>query len=266
MPSSAVITGAAPAWVSDRLAGPGHRGVVLHIGRDAFYVRSRGDAIGITSRRATTIPCTIATRAPDLPGILGTPRLRVGDPVSIGGGRLELGDALVRVGRIVDFTLYRLDPDLAPSMRACLGDAIGEIPQGGELDAATLRLLCRDPRDALPAVLGKGSGLTPFGDDVVCGALATMLALGDPCAPGLRSDAVALAPGLTTTLSTTLIRRAAEGETLPAFAAVVNALAHHRHLARANIDTLRAVGHTSGAGMLLGLHLALDHITTRRCS
>lgn len=265
MPPSAVVAGAAPVWVGERLDGPQHCGTVVHVGADAVYVDSGSDVIGVVSRHATPIPCTITTRAESVETLLTGHRPAVGDEVSIGAGVVDFGHHRVRVARYVDFAMRRLDRAQAPLMAERLVAACAGTEPPGELAPELLALLRDQPVEALDRVLGRGSGLTPFGDDVVCGLLATLLAADDPCAADLRREVLARAPRRTTSLSSTLLRRAGAGDVLPAFADVVGALVHRPEAVGARVSRLRAVGHTSGAGMLLGLHLALDHINTRSC-
>ncbi len=265
LPQSTVAAGAGPVWVGERLDGPPHSGTVVHAGTDAVYVDSRGDVIGVVSRHATPIPCVIATRAESVEALLAGHRPAVGDEVSIGSGAVDFGRQRVRVARYVDFAMHRFDWAQAHRMAEVLTAATGGPPRHDEFTPDVAALLRDRPVEALGQVLGKGSGLTPFGDDVVCGLLAVLLAGDDPCAPALRREALALAPGRTTSLSATLLRRAGAGDVLPDFADVVGALLHRPDAVGARVSRLRAVGHTSGTGMLLGLHLALDHINTRRC-
>lgn len=263
---SAVVTGAAPAWVGARLTGPEHRGKVIHAGSDAVYFRSLGDVIGVVSRHATSIPCTISTRLDTLDALLDQGRPpAVGDEVTIGSGLVDFGASKVRVGRYVDFRMLAFDPSSAVQMRERLERSTGESSHPTEIDPAALMTLRDRPSEALMQLLGNGSGLTPFGDDVVCAMMATLLAAADPCAAALCKQAVALAPTRTTSLSATLLCRAAQGDVLPAFADVVSALIDQPDQAAVRITRLLTIGHTSGAGMLLGLHLALDHIITRSC-
>ena len=266
MPSSAVVTGAAPAWVGTRLRDSRHRGEVIHAGSDAVYFRSHDDVIGVVSRHATSIPCTISTRLDTLDDLhdRGRPPA-VGDEVVIGSGLVDFGRSQVRVARYVDFRMRAVDPGAALGMRDRLERSIGGSSRPTEIDAVVLATLRDRPVDALVEMLGKGSGLTPFGDDVVCGMIATLLAVADPCAPAVCERAVALAPVRTTSLSATLLCRSAQGDVLPAFADVVSALIDQPDHAAQRIARLLTIGHTSGAGMLLGLHCALDHIITRSC-
>ncbi len=273
-PAGAVVSGVAPVWVGERVAGDPHPGTVLHAGADALYVRVHEDVIGVTSRHATPVPCAISTRAGAIADLFGSRRTpRPGDPVTVGGGVIDFGGVMVRVGRLADYAMPRIDADSAELMRARLAECqtragdtgTGTPSQTAEIDAATRALLRTRPDLALDWVLGRGSGLTPLGDDVLCGVLATLIAADDPCAPRLRRRIRQLAPARTTSLSATLLRRAGEGDALPAFADVVRALMSGSDRAPARVKRLSHVGHTSGAGMLLGLQLALDHLTARSC-
>lgn len=265
-PLGTVLTGAAPAWVGARLAQPPHVGTVIHAGSDAIYVSSYDDVLGVVSRHATSLPCTISTRLHTLDGALGEGgRPMVGDDVTIGFGVIDFGTTTVGVGRYIDFAMPTFNPAGVEPMKERLDGLIGTSSHPTELDASLLSMLAARPTDALMLTLGRGSGLTPFGDDVVCGMIAILVAGADPCADGLCERAVALAPERTTSLSATLLRRAALGEALPAFADVVSALIENPNNAAARISQLLRIGHSSGAGMLLGLHLALEHIIKRSC-
>ena len=262
---SAAVPGAAAVWVADRLAGPPHHGAVVHAGDAAVYFRSAEDVIGVVSRHATAIPCSISTRADSVAEIFSGRLPAVGDEVRVGDGIADFSGHGVRVGRYVDFAMRPFDVAQVPAMREALEATDPASWPPDELDASVRDALRRDPAATLEQVLGRGSGLTPFGDDVVCGILATLLAADDPCAPRLRERVTELAPRRTTALSATLLRRAGAGDVLPDFAAVVTALLERPAEAPAAIAHLRTVGHTSGAGMLLGLCLALAHIHTRSC-
>ncbi len=107
--------------------------------------------------------------------------------------------------------------------------------------------------DVLGRIVGNGDGLTPLGDDVLCGWLAVLVAtdrLDDEV-----TDAVRQVLDRTTLLSATLLDCALHGEVLPEFAAYVAALgtADEETAARA----LMAIGHTSGAGLWWGARHAL---------
>jgi len=104
-----------------------------------------------------------------------------------------------------------------------------------------------DPRFSPRAdqLAGRGGGLTPSGDDLLCGYAAGLVLW-----HGRSAEAAAIAgtaAALTTLLSGTLLRHAARGE-LPEPA--------HALLERGDPEPLRSFGHSSGRAILLGLALA----------
>ena len=188
---------------------------VLHAGPDAVYVDLDGWALGVVSARATQVPCALRSRASTLPDV---------DACRVEGGVLHLDATPVVVGRLVATGVPRADVHLASQAPPSPGDLVGH-----------------------------GDGLTPYGDDVLCGWLAIHRAAGVPT-PALDDEIRRLLPR-TTKLSATLLDCAMRGEVLPEFAAYVASLGTERQTdAEA---TLSAVGHTSGAGLLEGARWAL---------
>lgn len=108
--------------------------------------------------------------------------------------------------------------------------------------------------------LGRGPGLTPYADDVLCGALVTMSAIGHR---GFGTLARAVAEtdleACTTATSASLLRAACEGWCIDELANHLGVLAgcgdtrHTRHTRR----RLLAVGSSSGRGLLDGVTLVL---------
>lgn len=117
-------------------------------------------------------------------------------------------------------------------------------------------------RVGLPAAwaaerVGRGPGLTPEGDDELCGALLVAHAVGDPA---LARALPSLLPR-TTSISAELLRAAGEGYAVPALVAYVDAClggAPTGPLAPA----VAAIGSTSGPALLRGVRTALDHVLT----
>jgi len=187
---------------------------VLHAGPDALYVDLDGRALGVVGRHAWQVPCALRTRLDTLPGV---------SRAEVVGGVLLLDGRPVVVGRVVrtEVTVRTLD----------LAD--------GHLDVATL--------------VGSGDGLTPYGDDVVCGYLAAHRAAGRATAD-LDAEVTALLDR-TTVLSATLLECALRGEVLPEMADLLAAWGTPA-AAGAEAALLR-VGSSSGAGLLEGARLAL---------
>lgn len=120
-----------------------------------------------------------------------------------------------------------------------------------------------DPTAALAVVagwcdeLGRGDGLTPYTDDVLCGALVTLLAAGHPLGDTLAGEITAAdLEARTTASSAGLLRQAAHGRCLDEVAAVIAASATGAGLEAAE-RRLLAVGHSSGRGLLAGINAML---------
>ncbi len=188
---------------------------VLHRGPHALYLDLDDWCLGVVVAQAVQVPCALHTRLAVLPAD-GEPRVE--------GGTLHLGDVPLRIGRVTD-------PHVPTLVRSRLGALRAEV---GEL-------------------VGAGDGLTPYGDDVLCGWLAVHRAAGH------ATDAVdvAVRGGLhrTTGLSAALLDCALHGEVIPEFAAYVAALGTGDEAFRA--EALADVGHTSGRGLLEGAGWAL---------
>jgi hypothetical protein len=187
---------------------------VLHRGPDAVYVEVAGRCVGVVGTRATAVPCALRTTLDRLPDVVGA---------SVRSGVLHLDEQPLPVGRVVGVAVARLRVSGGP----------------GSIDAAGL--------------VGRGDGLTPYGDDVLCGWLAVHRAAG--LATPEVDDVVRSLAQTTTLLSATLLDCAMHGEVIPEFAAWLAALgtADEEPLAAA----LAGVGHTSGRGLLEGALRAL---------
>ncbi len=247
---------------------------VLHAGPQAVYLDLDGTCVG---RARCATPSGALRRAHRRSP--SCRRLAAGDEVTVFNGTVELPGSDVLVTTIVDATVpgarrprrhVGRRADRRPRAAAALAGTRAALP-----DLALERLAAGDTT-SVPALLGLGSGLTPLGDDVLCGWLAAAVArrhpaLGEmhavveagaanaprrcprPCSPapaGVRaspSSASCSAPSPTTT------------------AAVVDEA----------VDRVLQVGETSGGGLLLGAVLALggghdrrDHVAapTSRCA
>jgi hypothetical protein len=257
------IPAAAPAWVRSRVAGPDRPVRVVHRGDDAVYLDVGGSCIGVLSTAATAVPCAARTALPELPA-----EVRTADGAWVGEGRVLLGGSEVVLARTVDAAVPRLAPATVPDIAARLDLAVGgrtdhvreELPED-----ALLALEAGRP-DAVPNLLGRGSGLTPVGDDVLAGWVATTVAGSVPSAEETPVAAAVAqhAPAMTTLLSATLLDCARRGEVIPQFRALLLTLAAPgRSDVEDALGTLLRVGHTSGAGLALGTVLALRHLASR---
>ncbi len=111
------------------------------------------------------------------------------------------------------------------------------------------------------ALLGRGPGLTPAGDDVLAGALVAAHATNDPRFPLWRSLTLeALGAARTTAVSRALLRHACDGYAAPELADFVTSVCQGQDVKRTRLRLL-AVGHVSGAALMTG---ALHCLTTQR--
>jgi hypothetical protein len=218
-----VIPVSAPPRVRERLRStPDGPVELLHRGPDAVYVAVSDWCVGVVGSRATAVPCALRSGLDTLPPVVSA---------SVRGGELVLDGVPLRIGRLVDVSVPRL---------RLAGDA-------ASIDAASIEVA---------DLVGRGDGLTPYGDDVLCGWLAVHRAAG--IATPAADDAVRDVAHTTTLLSATLLDCALHGEVIPEFAAW---LATHRTADEGSAATaLARVGHTSGRGLLEGARRALDEL------
>ena len=236
----ASIPVSAPPRVRDLIRGaPDGPVPIVHAGPHAVYVAVGGRCVGLLSRDATQVPCGL--------------RLRIRcfaawdcDSAYVAGGTLYLDHIPLKVGRAVAVRVPTLDQRAIPLQTA-----------SPATEAATPQVVVVG---LVPRLLGRGSGLTPLGDDVLCGWIATHRAAGVPTPEVDR----AVRAGLhrTTLLSATLLDCAMHGEVLPELGRFLSAVGTATEPGRA--ADLRAVGGTSGAGLLLGARLALDDLGRER--
>ncbi len=209
---------------------------MLHASATAIYVDLDGWALGLVSATASRVPCALWSTLPDL-GVLA------GQPVAVADGALTIGDTELRIARVVDPRATTVGRHGRPRFEPGIALTSGwDLPVDGRLTTAHLDRL-----------IGRGPGLTPLGDDVLAGWLATRVALGRPDAA--LAGAVRRRLGVTTLLSATLLDCALHGEALPQLA---DWLAGPSHDTR---EALLAVGATSGSGLLTGASLALVSVS-----
>ena len=226
-------------WVADRISGPRRPVEVVASGTHAVYVDVDGDCVGVLARDAVDLPIGLRTALRRLPAVGD------GAPIAVGDGEVLLGQYVVTLTRLVDPAVPRLGtlPTWSAGVRL-------------DLPPKALRALADSDAEAVLALLGRGDGLTPSGDDVLAGWLVARHATQRPLAPIV--DAVLThAADRTTRLSATLLRRAAEGEAIRACRELLLSLRSGSGVEAARARLI-GIGHTSGAALALGISLALD--------
>lgn len=237
----------------DVLAGQQQSARVLGVMPTAVYLYLEDDA---HSRRVIPLLTDSAVLLPS--GIrVGTlswpPSLTAGDQLTIGENRVLLPGLELRVVRT-----WR-PPRVRIGMPRPMPDLIGSVDPGLRNAAATLvttAMSGADPGALVRAFMGRGQGLTPTGDDVLCGMLLALRAAApaEAWADSLRLH-VARGWAATTSLSAMLLRDAADGYAVPQVARLVD------HLFGSATEPPPAdllsrvldIGHTSGADLLAGV-------------
>jgi hypothetical protein len=222
---------------------------VLHHTPAALYLEVAGRCVGVVGPAAAQVPCALR-----LSGVSAAQVLAVGPPNAyVERGTLLLFGYPLRIGRFVDVRVPRIG--LGRVLRAASPtDAAAGLPRTATEGLAALPPL--PPH--LTAILvrrlvGNGGGLTPLGDDVLCGWLAVLVAAGrldDRIATDVRASL-----DRTTMLSATLVDCALHGEVLPEFATYLASVGTPAE--QAATQALTRIGHTSGAGLWWGARHAL---------
>jgi hypothetical protein len=125
-----------------------------------------------------------------------------------------------------------------------------------------------DPAAAVAGLLGRGPGLTPAGDDLLCGALAAARLFGIPAGPLADAvrDRLAGSERATTALSRQLLLCALAGDGLPELQRLAEAMCSPVSpdpVDRAWRRLLR-IGHSSGAALAAGLLAGAPYAATSR--
>lgn len=273
------VAATASAWARGAIAEVDIAAPVLHAGHDAIYFDIGSEVLAVVSRTAVAVPCALQTTLSTLSELTassGTARVELPAPgtlIHIRDGAIHFAHAEVRIGRIVDYRAPAFDPGDAAAMRADLRATVGNVlePIRAELPSSALQALQHAEPRSVHELMGLGSGLTPLGDDVLCGWLATLMATDRSSAATISAAVNELADEQTTRLSATLLRRAIAGDVVPQFCRLLRALqtpltvtdsTPTGSIATAS-NKLARIGHTSGAGLLLGLSIALEYLITR---
>ena len=244
----ASIPVSAPPRVRDLIrSAPDGPVPVIHAGPQAVYVAVAGRCVGLLGRDATRVPCGLRSRIPSFAA------WECGSAY-LANGMLHVDHIRLTVGRAVAVQVPPLGHGAVPRRTASPATAAA-TPQ-----AVVVGLVLRVTPDSVEQLLGRGPGLTPLGDDVLCGWIATHRAAGVPTPEVDR----AVRAGLhrTTVLSATLLDCALHGEALPELSRFLLAIGTADESDRAG--DLLAVGGTSGAGLLMGARLALDDLAGTR--
>jgi hypothetical protein len=222
---------------------------VLHASTQMVYLDVFGRAVGVAAATAPGLPNTLRTNLPSVSsGAVPT--------AYVDSGILHLDGRALVTCRLVGVRAPRLDASRIPRTSPVV--ALGTPrPRGAGLVAVPAFIPSTVDAGTVPDLVGRGDGLTPFGDDVLCGWLAAHRAAGVPT-PDV-DDAVRRALPRTTTLSATLLECALAGEAADLVSDYLRSLGTPR--ATAARTALLGLGHSSGAGLAHGIDLALSTLS-----
>ena len=261
--ATASLPAAASRGVQHLLEGPRKPGVLLGASSNTAWLQAGGQVLVLSGPGAVRLPNGLTVAEPT-----ATVCSQSGDRCTVGDGRLEIGEVKASVVRWWDPrpALESIPPaDLAVQC----SDARGrfECPDDEGLGRS---LKNNDPaavRQAMCALLGKGEGLTPEGDDVLVGMLAGLRLLGPAVGvPGAGGMLAAVAPVVlteapfrTTALSAALLRHAVAGEVADPVAAFLHALTGRGSMEEA-VAGLHTMGSSSGVATACGALLAAESL------
>jgi hypothetical protein len=128
-------------------------------------------------------------------------------------------------------------------------------------------------RACVDRLVGAGQGLTPSGDDALCGILLTLRSVDLLDAHAAVAGAVRARLGATTSISAALLSVAADGWAAPPVIRMLTRLGDATSPANAvattaaldprdhDVRAVLAIGHSSGADLLTGVTATLDAVT-----
>ena len=259
---------AASIAISHLISGPTRRAVLLGTFPKAIYLSVADTVVGVVSPDGIRLPNALVASPPLIDwNTIGT------STPTLGNGTLTLGSRRFFIARWWDPR-----PRIPSVNRARLAASLNELEwelgpwPPSELGRRTAVfgnvLRWKDSKriaDAAMQLVGVGPGLTPGGDDVLCGFLSALRLIGGPSVLRFVDDiAKAVLPTVahrTTKLSIALLRHAARGQVAQPIASVLLALAGSQPLGKP-VRQLLGIGHTSGRDLTAGIILAGRLITS----
>ena len=237
-------------------------GVVLSLFRDGFYVSAGESIFALTGPSVAPGPLHV-TLARSMHSI-GF-EAQVGEAVVRRSGRIELRRCSIDVSSAERWAPQHRADEIATALPLILTDgrASDVPPDVAAVWPETKRSLATGDLVAVRDLLGgRGSGLTPAGDDVLAGLLLTQALL----APAQCDQLVQLAAGTPTgDLSLRFLHWAALGMSIEPVHRLVDAAASGdpARMRRA-VTALCSIGASSGQALLFGLAAGQDHRSARR--
>jgi hypothetical protein len=248
------LAAAASIALQQLLAGPRQPGTLLGVSEHAAWIGVGEEVVVLSDRRAVRLPNAIELAVDEVG------RWIHNDDAAY------IGEGIIAVGQLTAVARRWFDP--RPVLGSCqndtlernlteLGNRVALPADAGLLEAFRSRQPQRMFGRAMK-LLGIGEGLTPEGDDVIAGAVASHILLAG--AVGRRTEHLdafteplnELSRTRTTSFSASLIRHASAGRVSAPFANLLKALTGGGSLEAAT-EELLAVGHSSGPALVGGI-------------
>lgn len=249
----ATVDASATDFVRRELATGAGAATILGAFPTALYLElATGSVLAVLTADAITLPLGLV-----LPTASArTPLHRYRGPASVDGGAVCVGDLRVRAAGD--------RPSKVPFVGAPLA---GRVTEARAALAEPARQLGFDPRTPSDAtawsptavavdLLGSGPGLTPAGDDFLCGLLAGAIAFARPYAELRAAIASVLAdrPRATTSLSRQLLLLACDGYAIEPVIDLARALCSPDGRAVSGAaERISVIGHSSGFALGCGV-------------
>ncbi len=264
-PAPRTVPAAMSPLTAALVQGPPSEMVVAGAHRFGVYLVSGRTVLPVLARDAAAMPtavrCAVEARR-------SAWAARAGDVVVVGAGSVVL--PLLEVRAVRSWRPSRVRPATRhgapdPAVRRLLDPGPGDPPPDHHWlhEPLLAALAATEPGHAavaVAAVVGRGPGLTPAGDDALAGALLVRAALAPagPARPDPLSVAVRGHLARTTAVSAALLEAAADGWSVPEVVALVDAVAASDGPATAAaLPAVLALGHTSGRDLVAGIRAAL---------
>ncbi len=239
------VPGAVSALSADLVRGPLVRATVLGSHAPGLYLDVAGAVVPVVT--ADAVPLATAVRLAVASADAPWRGLAAGDAVLVGEGLIRLpGCDIVaaRTWRPARVRPVTHDPHSLHSSHVHSSDR----PTRAQAERG------------VAALIGRGPGLTPAGDDALAGILLVAHAHG---VAGAVAAAVRALLTSTTAVSAALLDAAADGYAAAEVVALVDAAVAGDPAAVARaLPAVLAIGHTSGADLVIGVAAALRHLTS----
>lgn len=227
----------------------GINGEVIGVFSQGIYVRIGEEILLFHDAKWGVVPFGIAL--PDFAAFAAEVNLSAGDHISLPEGEIAAGERLfpmqrnpASADRIAAVEAYVHINGSDGGMLALLGENRGNVRE--KIDG-----LMRGDADAAVGLLGLGRGLTPSGDDFLCGFFSTLYAACDNRFDAVR-DALLQNLDRTTAISAAYVKSALQNEYCTVYDHAVRTVLSDEPFAL-NCDFVLKMGASSGTDTLLGV-------------